>query len=1073
MLSPSRYAMPRIDNDDDVGQPMASAVFSDDPPGYNVANADWDDSGAAQRPGLTAKAEAAGFSPVRFHKGRNHTLEVDPRTKLRIQNVPAESRVSFAELQDAVIHVFVPCSKITSGEDYLPRVLIITDQTLFLCTKEGAVSRCFMVDQISLLSVCLDNKLLGITVPTEYDVLIKFHNATDRDRVIKVIRTVYRRLARDRLRVDEMKVKKLEAGFNMKKPPNYRLTLIPQRTKEQLRQALEVFEKEEEALMEELDIIQDEMEQKHQGRMTDLQVQIEDDLAKLKTIVRTVWDNEEILAKRREEVLKGRRLIEEVDGTFSPDGELPVSKDAQVAELELIVARLNAAVYAAGTETGRRDGQGPGPGANYFRKDFESALYDPRWTTGTAGTGAAGELKAVTSGLQEQLATVNDEILISRKIVEEGLDIETKLRNVEERVAYLRNAQRSGRALTATEAARHAQASVGGLTSMPSRSNYGGLNASSAVAQQPGAEVYDQSYAWLSDLPQEISVDTLHVDPRTGLHFVDIPDVIKPYFGDVVNSVLHFFAVVRKPARLGELVKRVVLIGDQALYLATPNGDIKRCIDVVDIDEILLDSSFGIGFHCKQDYDLCFTCITGEHRQEIIDILQRLYKFASGGRAIPVSEVPRHQKMEAFLKLQQPPNYKLAFTPFRSRQELVDEIREKRDVVVYNAPAKGGGSAIVPADVQMPKAEYLRLRANVAKTLDYEWRQDAALVQLRAQIDALEKQRRVSNDEAYELKAKIDQHKCEDGVGLQAGSFPVAPGAGIMPSSGPGVFRPHAEGLFFIKVDPVVVNCELDVLKVAMNRECFFTGHSNGFVSMWDAADNTFIRSFREHTGKITSMHVHGSELLTASTDRTVRRWDLTTQTCRGILGDHNGPVTCLHREGNRVVTGCTDGIIRLWDLERSVAIHPFKGHNSAVRDLKFQENTLVSVEWGWAIFWDLRSNRASKMLRDEFGGINCVDYADGMAVAGGCGGDITVWDVGQQTGDTISAHDDDVLCVQLVGKNAVSSGGDHKIRMWDLASMKSLGIFHECHPYECPSFVMEGKRFVAAQGPFVKIWSK
>merc|ERR1711991_664963 len=172
-----------------------------------------------------------------------------------------------------------------------------------------------------------------------------------------------------------------------------------------------------------------------------------------------------------------------------------------------------------------------------------------------------------------------------------------------------------------------------------------------------------------------------------------------------------------------------------------------------------------------------------------------------------------------------------------------------------------------------------------------------------------------------------------------------------------------------------------------------------------------------------------------------------------------------MHREGPRVVTGCQDGVIRLWDVERGTAVHPLKGHHSAVRDLKFQGDVLVSVEWGYAIFWDLRTNRAIKTLRDEFGGINCLDYADGMAVAGGCGGDLTVWDIGQQTGDTISAHDDDIHCVQLVGKNAISSGGDHKIRMWDLAAMKSLGVFHEGHPYESPSFVMEGKRFIAAEG--------
>lgn len=1062
----------RTDADDELGRPLPSAVFGNDDPSYNVANADWSDAFAPQRSGLTAKAEAAGFSPVRFHKGRSHTLEVDPRTKLRIVNVPAERRVAFADLQDVVIHVFLDCFKITSGEQYTERVFIVTDQTMFLCTKEGAVGRCVMVEQIRSLFVSKDTKALGLQVPSEYDLLVKFQNASDRDRVIKVLRTVYRRVTHNRLAVEMIKEPNLDPSkFKIKKPPNFRLAVIPQRTKEQLRQALEVFEREEEAVLEELDLIQDEMETKHNRKMQDLQAQIENDLGRVRNIVKEVWDNEETLKRRREEVAKGRRLIEQIDGPFSTDGELPVSKDAKIAELELVVARLNAAVYASGSDAGRRDGQ-DAASSTYFRSDLQNALYAPSWP-GTGQPGAAaptGDLTSLTTQLQERLALVNRDIAAARDAANQAVDSEAKMRVAEERINYLRHAQRTGRTTNEKVAA-------GGLVGA-SRAGHGGSRQHGGGGGQPDAaekqmEAYDQSYAWLSDLPQEITVDTLKVDPRTGLHFVDLPDVIRPYFADAAKAVLHFFAVVRKPTKLGELVKRVVLIGDQALYLCTPNGEVKRCIDVVDIDEILIDQSFGIGFRCHQDYDLTFQCVTGEHRQEIVDILQRLYKFAFGGRAIPVSELPRHQRMDGFLKLVQPPGYVLPFTPFRTRQELVDEVRQKRDVVIYNAPAASSASAQMPSDVNLPKDEYMRLRANVARQMDYEWRQDNALVQLRAQIDGLEKQLRVTTDEAHEIKAQIDSHRCEDGVGLQAGSFPAAPGSGIMPSSGPGTFRPHADGLFFINVEPTIVNCELDVLKVAMTRDFFFTGHTNGFVSVWDATNNSFLRTFREHTGKITGIHAQGLDLITASTDTTVRRWDLGTGQCTAVMSGHKGPVTCLHRENNRLLTGGADRLIQVWDLERGATVCALKGHHSGVRALKFAGDVLVSVEWGWALFWDLRSNRVVRTLRDEYGGINCLDYSEGIAVAGGCGGDITVWDVGQGTGDTIAAHNDDIHCVQLVGKNAVTAGGDYKVRMWDLAAMKSLGVFHESHPYETPSFQMDGKRFIAAQGPFVKVWSK
>ena len=188
----------RTMDDEEQGQP-AAVNFADGPSGnYNPANADWgDEGGAPARPGLTAKAEAAGFSPVRQHRGRHHSLEVDPRTKLRIIGVPQERRVTFAELQDAVIHVFLDCLKCAAGNNFQNRVLVITDQTLFLCDTEGAVGRCFMVDQIKSLSVCGDPKILGIIVQTEYDLVLKFPNASDRDRVIKALRTVYRRLARE------------------------------------------------------------------------------------------------------------------------------------------------------------------------------------------------------------------------------------------------------------------------------------------------------------------------------------------------------------------------------------------------------------------------------------------------------------------------------------------------------------------------------------------------------------------------------------------------------------------------------------------------------------------------------------------------------------------------------------------------------------------------------------------------------------------------------------------------------------------------------------------------------------
>lgn len=1058
----------------------------------NIKQGDWDDAGGGGGGhGMTAKSFAAGFSPVRYQKSRQHSLDIDPRTKLRIINVPAERRVQFADMHDLVIHVFLDCFKITSSDQYADRVLVITDQTLFLCTRDGAVGRCLQVDRIKTLFVNNDNKALAIEIPSEFDILLKFPSAAERDRVIKVLRTVYRRMTHNRLQVEAIKKgRKMDhSNFKVSKPDTFRLTLIPQRTKENLRQMLEVFEQQEEAMLEEIDMIQDEMEVRHQQKMSEMQGTLESNLAKANNAVKEAWDNEAKLTKLRDDVGRARKLIEQVDGAFTPEGEPPISKDQQIAELELVVSRLNAAVYASGSEGIRRGGEETGATTTYFNKDLESDLYRPAWPGAGGGGGAAaaaaaasgkdgGELSSLADMLKDQIRDINIETEKTKQEAERVGLIEGRMRFVDERIAYLRHMRRTGKFDEEMASGGGKGKKIKGLGGGGGGGGAGGAASSpSRGAARGETEVHDKAYAWLAELPQDITIDSLTIDPRTGLHMVDLPDVMRPYFVDASKAVIHLFSVVRKTSKSGEVVKRVVLVSDQALYLCTPNGIVKRCVAVPDIDELLIDTSFGVGLRTKDKYDLSFQCVTTEHRQELLDILQRLFRFASGGRAIPVREVPKHQRLEAVLTLVPPAGYVMQLVPFLTRQELVDAIKQKREVVVYNAPISDSAGSAMPADMKdkMSEEQYLRIRTDVAKQMDYEWRQDTALVQLRAQIDALEKQLRISTEEVQQLKQAIDQHRCEDGIGFMSGSFPLAAGTGVLPTSGAGVYRPQAEGLFFINVEPVIINCDLAVNKVVMSHNNFFTGHSNGFIHIWDLANSghSHVRTLRDHTMTITDLDVNGPDLLSSSGDGTIRKWDLGTGRCTTILQGHRGAVNTIRRDGSRLISGGNDAIVNVWDLEKGTTVSRLNGHKSSIKALRFEADMMVSIEWGWALFWDLRSAKIVRTLRDEQGGINCLDYAQGIAVAGSTGGDITVWDVAKGTGDTISGHTDDIEAIQLAGKSAVTAGGDGKIRMWDMASLKSLGVFHDAGVYSIKTFHMEGKRFAAGMGCYVKLWTK
>jgi len=162
-----------------------------------------------------------------------------------------------------------------------------------------------------------------------------------------------------------------------------------------------------------------------------------------------------------------------------------------------------------------------------------------------------------------------------------------------------------------------------------------------------------------------------------------------------------------------------------------------------------------------------------------------------------------------------------------------------------------------------------------------------------------------------------------------------------------------------------------------------------------------------------------------------------------------------------------------VWDLESGRQTKGYKGHRGPVVGVKFELDLMISIESGWVLFWDMRTEKVVRTLRDEEGGIRCFDFADGVVACGGNGGDLTVWDVSKSTGETIRCHDDDLLCVQLAGRAAITSGGDCKIKMWDVISMKSLGQFYNTHPLEPTCFSMKERIFVCGQGQYAKIWTK
>lgn len=106
-----------------------------------------------------------------------------------------------------------------------------------------------------------------------------------------------------------------------------------------------------------------------------------------------------------------------------------------------------------------------------------------------------------------------------------------------------------------------------------------------------------------------------------------------------------------------------------------------------------------------------------------------------------------------------------------------------------------------------------------------------------------------------------------------------------------------------------------------------------------DAVNGRVLTTLHGHGGPIASaaFSPHGSRIVTASEDRTVRVWDATNGQTMKVLRGHTGWVSsaAFSPDGARIVTASSDGTVRVWDTAsgRTIAILP---HDGVVRAAVF-----------------------------------------------------------------------------------------------------------------------------------------
>lgn len=106
-------------------------------------------------------------------------------------------------------------------------------------------------------------------------------------------------------------------------------------------------------------------------------------------------------------------------------------------------------------------------------------------------------------------------------------------------------------------------------------------------------------------------------------------------------------------------------------------------------------------------------------------------------------------------------------------------------------------------------------------------------------------------------------------------------------------------------------------------------------IRIWDVEDGWCTQVLRGHNGSVTSVCVipNKNRLVSAGWDHTLRVWDMESGECMRVLEDHSSIVSCVavFSDEQKVVSGSRDGTARVWDIESGECLHTLKGHTQSV----------------------------------------------------------------------------------------------------------------------------------------------
>lgn len=188
-------------------------------------------------------------------------------------------------------------------------------------------------------------------------------------------------------------------------------------------------------------------------------------------------------------------------------------------------------------------------------------------------------------------------------------------------------------------------------------------------------------------------------------------------------------------------------------------------------------------------------------------------------------------------------------------------------------------------------------------------------------------------------------------------------------------------------------NC-IDVFIVLPNGQ-LVSGSSDDTMRVWDVGRGTCTHTLEGHTGAVRVLTLlPDAKMASGSVDRTVRVWDTAHWTCLQTLDSRNSVCSVVAMSAGWIASGSSDGTVRVWDLSAGVCVRVCVGHVDSVWSLAvLPDGALVSGSGDRSVRVWKRDGGCMHTLKHKASVYQLVVLPDGRFASYSADKTVRIWD--------------------------------------------------------------------------------